>query len=785
MNKALSARGWRSPLGKLLGKLLISLCLSNAATLGAQPRPKTSPQNLKSLQATLIQESERPKLDGLLSDPAWGRAQWSGGFVERSPSPGAPPPVKTELGVLFDGESLFVGVKMETRPDERPVAWELRRDRTSMWSDDAISIKLDPRSDQRTSLVFVTNPAGAQLDFIALDNGAVFSVEHDSIWEVKTSIQADAWIAEYRIPISSLLISDQSVKLESIGLNASRDHNARQATDDWSLLAPEFGPFSALHYGRVEGLKGLKSARLLTLTPYGALKAGVSPLGAGLKADIGLGDEVAGQLGGEFKLSLSHSEWLEGTALTDFAQVDLDDPLINLNRFALYFPERRPFFINGLDIFSFGRRGRSQLFFSRRVGLTATGEEVPITGGLKLYGRRGSIRYGALTVLADGQLGQDEPARLFNVARSRFDWGKGGSIGLIMVNRTAPFEERGDTHYGLGVDGRARLLDTRLELTGFYGLTHNEPAAQPALSAGLPSEPERGSSAGLELSWRSRNFRPSLSLEWVEADFNPVMGFTYRKDFAQASTALSYSLYSPTSSIRSAVLAFEGDLKRSAELTDSLGDSSSLIGMICHVSNWCLMSSAQFERDEVTEPFERAGLQVEPRRYDSWIGLVSVASPQGRRLGVSLNYLTQQGYFGGSLQNLETQLSVAFSPHLRLSSALNYARFEVEGLEVVGDGLSPRRRRAQDQVLGANLQLFITPSPTVMIDTVTQINSSASSLTSQARLRWRYLPGSDLFLVFRRAEPPPALLEPLGVSGEAPVDWRLTLKVSWRFDQPL
>jgi hypothetical protein len=263
------------------------------------------------------------------------------------------------------------------------------------------------------------------------------------------------------------------------------------------------------------------------------------------------------------------------------------------------------------------------------------------------------------------------------------------------------------------------------------------------------------------------------------------MGFTYRKDYAQASTSLTYSLYSPSASIRSAAFGFQGDLKRSADLQDSLGDSSSLVGMVCHVSNWCLMSTGMFERDEVTDPFERAGLQIQPRRYDSWVGTLSFVSPQGRRFGGSAGYLSQQGYFGGWLHNLEADLSVAFSPHFRLATAVNYARFEVEGLEAPVEGVAPRLLRAQDQFIGANLQLFITPSPTVMIDTVTQLNSGGGALTSQARLRWRYLPGSDLFLVLRRAEPPPELLAPLGVSGADPVDWRLTFKLTWRFDQAL
>lgn len=754
---------------------------SGYTVLKANPSPAK-----KVLKATLISPSQRPKIDGLLNEDIWQSVVWGDGFVERSPTPGAAPPVQTQLGVLFDGEHLYIAVKMETRPHETPVAWELRRDRTSMWNDDAISIKLDPRLDQRTSLVFVTNPAGAQLDFIALDNGAVFSVEHDAIWNVQTSIQPHAWFAEYQIPISSLLISDQSVQSESIGLNASRDHNARQATDDWSLLAPEFGPFSALHYGRIEGLKGLKSARLLTVTPYGALKTGTSPLGTGLKTKAFTDSGIKGavQMGGEFKLSLSHSEWLEGTALTDFAQVDLDDPLINLNRFALYFPERRSFFINGLDIFSFGKRGRSQLFFSRKIGLTSTGDEVPITGGLKLYGRRGAVRYGVLSALTDETTTLNEPARLFHVVRGRYDWGRGSSIGVMAVHRSSPFEEKDHIHYGVGADARARLLDTRLELEGFYGLTINDHQT----SNSKATQMLQGSTAGLQLSWRDRNFRPTLSFEWVEADFDPVMGFTYRQDYAQASTLLSYALFSPSLSLRTVEIGLESDVKRTANLENDLGNQNSLFALFCLSGNWCFMGSGQFERDEVTTSFERSGLFIQAQRYDSWIGYLSAYSPQGRRVAGQFVYQYQHGYFGGWLHNVETQMNLAISPHFRISSAINYARFEIRGFEDEAQiGNIEQRTSIQDQSIGANLQLIVTPSPTLMIDTVTQINSNTASWMSQARLRWRYLPGSDLFFVLRRADPSPELLKPLGIDQQAQdmIDWRFTIKLSWRFDQPL
>jgi len=290
----------------------------------------------------------------------------------------------------------------------------------------------------------------------------------------------------------------------------------------------------------------------------------------------------------------------------------------------------------------------------------------------------------------------------------------------------------------------------------------------------------------VEVSWRDRNLRPSLSLEWVEDDFDPVMGFVYRSDYAQSKAGITYSLFSPTESLRTIALSLEGDLKRSSDLSIDLGDSATFTSMLCSNSNWCLMGSVNYERDQLLSPFELSGVLIDARRYDSWLGLLALSSPQGRRFGGSLQYFKQQGYFGGQLHNLQSSVNVALSPQVRLASALNYAQFTVEGRQTndAGEAIGPLLDK-QDQSVGANLQLLVTPSPTVLIDAVTQVSSATSQLMSQARLRWRYLPGSDLFLVLRRAEAPPSFMERLSLGGDAPLDWRLTFKLSWRFDHAL
>jgi len=761
------ARG-RVGLGVVWGALL---CLLAALPLRARPAPAAPAPAPPLLRAARLASGERLALDGRGDESAWGRAEEGGGFVERTPTPGAAPPVRTAVRALFDDEALYVLVRMETRPGEPPVAWELRRDRTEMWSDDAISLKIDPRLDARTSVVFVTNPAGAQLDFISLDNGQVFSVEHDAVWEVGTSVdegagegaggrRAGAWTAEYRIPFAALGLSAEAARAGAVGFNLSRDHNGRQATDDWALLAPEFGPFSALHYGRLEGLEGVAVGRPLTIMPYGLARAGA-------------GGARAAQAGGELRLALSDAEWLEATALTDFAQVDLDDPLINLDRFALFFPERRPFFIQGLDVFSFGRPGRAQLFFSRRVGLTEGGDELPVYGGLKAYGRRGGLRYGALSALTAAE--GDDPMRLWAVARGRQDLGAGGYVGVMLTAREGlEGERRGGAggepgSYGAGVDARARLLDARLDLSGFYGLTLN-PLAAGAVAA--------GGAAGVEASWRDRRVRPSLRLDWVSGDFDPKLGFTYRRDYAQPSAALAGYLYSPAPWLRLLTLTLSAQQTRSADLARDLGAGGDLALTACHLSNWCLSGGAGLLRDVVDSRFALGAAAVGAGVYDSGALSLGVTAPAGRRLGGEAWLTSRPGRFGGDLSDLSLTARAALSPHLRLALSGSAARYD----------LGPRAPTPEGDVggagasLGASGQVIITPTPAAQLDAVGQLNSDTGLARLQARLRWRYLPGSDLFLVVRRDLPTPLLGAPAAGGGEG---WSVTLKVGWRLDEAL
>jgi hypothetical protein len=792
----------------------------------------------RNLVATQLQAHEHIKIDGKIQEQAWQKSKLSKGFTERQPQPGRPSPAWAGVRAMYNQEALYIAVVMKRLPNETPSAFEMRRDQGKIWSDDTITLKIDAGLDQRTTLGFVVNSAGAHLDFISLDNGQVMRLEYDAIWEAKSHIAKEYWSVEYRIPFTALAMSPNALKRGEIGFNVTRDHNLRQATDDWQHLPPEFGPFSALHYGRLSGLKQVRGGHPLIFMPYGLM-------GSHRQNDRRL--NISSRVGGELRYGITSSEWLELSILTDFAQVDLDDPLINLDRFSLFLPERRPFFTYGLDVFSFGSSGVSQIFFSRRIGLNQQGQEVPIYAGAKAYGKRGSLRYGILSVMTGDSIDQsakdsdqDHQKKIWNVGRLRYDWGKGSYVGMIVVNRqnldlftdessseildtkdTSNVRESSDlSHLAMGVDTRMRLLQSKLELGAFYSMTINQEEvirsstesvnhsntmntsntssnntmsnspADVAMQGHHVLESIYAGSAAVDVIWRGHNWRPRLQYLWVDQDFDPQVGFVSRQGYHQSSARLDYLLFRPKPWLRSLKTYSDARKLWSDDTHQNLGYQAFVGIEGCQRSNWCYALEVKQQEDVVENEFSLAQIKIQPDVYDSQHYKLMMRSPRGKRLELKLNYTRQQGYFGGSLNQFTWDSSVAFHPTLRWFVLINAAQFEIDGVkdsDVLSDEVtmanimdtSPIQKHSATS-LGFSTQILFTPTPKLSLDTVSQINSDRSTLIWQARMRWRYLSGSDLFVVLRRKQR--FDIGEQDLLTDVAEEWRFTLKLNFRYD---
>ena len=662
-------------------------------------------------------------VDGRLDEAAWRAAPVGDAFVERVPVPRARPPVDSEVRVLFDDEAIYVGVRMALMEGETPRGLELTRDNPRMWSDDALTLKFDVRRDHRTTMGIVVNAAGAQLDYVALDNGRQFRLEYDAVWTSAVEIADGFWTAELRIPAPALGLPAMN-ETRAIGFNATRDHNARLATDDWTHLPPEFGSQSALHYGELRGLRGIGGGQPVALMPF--------VLGAYERVAGAEDGEV--RVGGDARLRIGDDVWTELTVLTDFAQVDLDDPVVNFDRFQLFLPEKRPFFLTGLDVFEFGEPQRVQLFYSRRIGLDRDGEPIDLFAGMKAYGRAGPVAFGALDAITDSAPGT--PSTHWATGRLRADLSRDVSLGVIGVARH-PFETAsgadavsGEPHYAAGADATVRGLDRRLELGAFGAFTSSVAEARRI----------EGAASRVTLRWHGESFRPTLQLLHVSDDFEPEAGFVRRSGIVQPDFSLSWEERTPTWGLEAWRVAASGDVLADDEFDARLGADAETTFELDWRNGWVLEIGTGWREDQVETAFDFVDrVPIEPDRYDWPRVTASVSSPEGRNPNGAVVYTHEFGRFGAEADSVETSGTLSLTRHVKLGGAVDWSSFDFPG-------------RAAFEVLTLSGRLTIAPTTHLSTDLIGQYNSASEASRSVVRLRWRYLPGSDLFLVYSYRE---------------------------------
>ncbi|MEM9074104.1 MAG: DUF5916 domain-containing protein [Myxococcota bacterium] len=721
--------------------MLLGLALAVAATSASAQRSLTAP----------LREGE-VVIDGEL-DAAWDAASWQGDFVERRPSTGAVPAVPTRFKVLYDEGALYVFVEAFLEEDEVPRAAEMTRDSFRLFDDDAITIKLDVRHDRRTTLGFGVNPVGQQIDYIAIDNGNVFRRELDSVWEAATKIRRDAWTAEFRIPVPALGLR-RARGPRTIGLNITRDHNRRRGTYDWAALPIEFGAFSALHYGELHGLEGMAGGRPLTLVPY---------VTAGWRENDESrpprGSPYSVLAGGEARLRLGEDSWGEITVLTDFAQVDLDDPAVNLDRFPLFFAERRPFFLSGLSVFQFGAQQQAQPFFTRRIGLDDNRQEIAMLGGAKVYGhaRLGgntALSFGVLDVITGGGLYGDAPLTNDAVLRLRLNVGRASYVGVLGTLRNS---DGGPNSSSAGADFSIRAVQERLQIDGFVAGTFTGVDGPDDASLGMASQ--------LGLQWRGRVWRPSVSVLWVDEDFDPSVGFVRRRGVIRTVGTLRVQHRTRRYGLETVDLFARGFQEVEDDTGDNIGRSGGGEIALSWVAGMSLYARADYVEDVVRDSFQLAGRDVQAGRYQGARLLLGLQRSSARNPSFELEYDGQSGYFGGFRQTLRASAAVVMTRHLRLAASTSASYIDIPDHDPF-------------EAVTASASLIVAPTITLQLDGAWQINTIAQNTVTLVRLRWRYVPGSDLFLVYREQRPyGDARDDP-----DQPLDRTVLLKLSYRYD---
>lgn len=425
-----------------------------------------------------------PVLNGRLDESVWLQARPATGFTQREPSEGAPATERTEVRILYTRQTLYIGARMFDSEPERLVVTQLRRD-GRLHQDDHFAFVLDTFLDRRNAFIFNVNPAGARSDGFITDEGRNVNTDFNVVWEVATSVDDEGWTAEIAIPLSQLRFV--SADGEQVwGINFRRTIRKNNEEVYWVPTPRNLGWFGLQRLsnaGTLEGLSGLDQGTNLQVKPY---VLGGAARDRDLSPDPGepaITTNSVTDTGLDIKYVPSPNLTLDLTVNTDFAQVEADQERVNLSRFSLFFPEKRDFFLEGAGIFGNGGRGRGmfggmggggggfgggpdlQLFYSRRIGLSSTGEEVPIVGGGKLTGRMGPWTVGALNVFTSKKTLSDstfESTTAWSVVTLRRNVFERSSVGMLVMNKDP---RSGDYNRSLRFDANLALNEVT-KITG-------------------------------------------------------------------------------------------------------------------------------------------------------------------------------------------------------------------------------------------------------------------------------------------------------------------------------
>ena len=343
-------------------------------------------------------------VDGVLDEEAWAAAPGFDGFVQRFPEEGAPPAQPTVVRVLFDDQRLYVGITCrDPRPDlvQRALG---RRDDPPYG--DSVTVFIDSVREGRTAFVFPVSAAGVLSDGLQSDDDEYLG-DWDAVWEGAAALDADGWTAELGIPLGALRFRDGG---EAVFGFAVRRTVGRTHEEDLTVRVPRNARGLVSRLAPLTGLSALAPRTDLELTPYAALRAGWAPQYDNALRPRPRLFQPSVDLGFDVKASLGRGLSLQGTVNPDFGQVEADQIVQNLTTFELTFPEKRPFFTQGMDLFRpvapQGRSSPQQMFYSRRVGLDA-----PILAAAKLSGSlRDGLQVGLVEALVSGEGAGNHPA---------------------------------------------------------------------------------------------------------------------------------------------------------------------------------------------------------------------------------------------------------------------------------------------------------------------------------------------------------------------------------------
>lgn len=708
-----------------LGLLGLLSLLGYPALLTAQDVPIFEPDSVRKTLVPL-RIGRDLRVDGRLDEAEWRQAVPAGNFVQIEPFQKEPSRFRTEVRMLYSARFVYFGVFCGDSLGRKALRVpSLQRD-FSYGGRDLFSISIDGFHDRRNAASFVTDPYGTQRDLLSFDD-AIYDIDWDGLWRVRTTRTDSGWVAEYAIPWQSFRYP-RTEGPQTWGIQFSRNRRASNELSAWSPVPRAFSAARMNYAGQLTIEPPPPSLTNIRVQPYVLVLD-----------DRYRGTELAGRdvgnvkVGGEIKWAFNANTVLDLTVNTDFAQADADQQVNNLTRFSVFFPERRPFFLENAGLFGVGLQPLSsfwggqmivQPFFSRRIGLDDFGNPIPIDAGARLVSRSARRNFGAILMRQRGL--DDSPVTNYFVGRFSENLGTQSRIGGLVTVRNDPEK----TNTTASVDGFFRFSQT---------LSLNAMAMASSSSDGT----DRGLSGHYQLSYRSNQWIIWMNQAVVTRDFNPEAGFVSRTDVVE--TTPGFYWLGRGKWLPKWIRAFEPGgyylVYHQASTGRRIEETIQLNPLWFNFQNGGAAGYFYFDNyQRLDTRFEPLGIGIAPGEYRYGRHFAILSGDPSRKFNYQVNY-EWGGFYDGRLSTLGGGVFYSPAPHLSLTTQYQLNRFRA-----VGDA----RQDAQVNLFIVQSRLALNPR--VQLIGFYQHNTFNQRNVWNVRFSWEYRPLSFVYLIFNERQ---------------------------------
>ncbi len=686
---------------KRIAKIIFAFLLSSQTVFAQHSEPSV-------LQAYQI--SSNIKFDGYLNDSIWQNAPRITNFTQRELNYGQPITERTEVAIAYDKNNLYIGIWCYQKDASEIVAKFMDTD-FDYETDDNFQIILSPFNDNRTGYLFAINPNGARAD-ILVSGGEDGNEDWNGVWDAKTIVNDSGWFAEVVIPFNTLQFKTGSIL--NWALNFERDIVSKNEQALWQGWSRDNTIYSVVKAGRLIGLHDIAYAKKFELKPYVLL---------GRHYDNANGTSFPIKAGGDLNVFLSPTLKLNLTTFTDFAQVESDRIPVNLSRFNVYYPEKRQFFLEGYDLYSYYLGDRNNAFYSREIGIE-NGQQIPIIAGARLFGKIGHSNIGFLNIQeASVDTIQSKNNTVF---RYKHDIGKQSYVGGIFTNVI----NNNHSNQVIGIDATyqsSEFLDDK----------------NISVSAKLTTSLQNFNSQQNALTYRLSMDYPNdlvdnfMAIGSMQKNFNPELGFIRRTNYNSYSWHLRISpRWFTNYGIQRLLLKPWGFTLYQTHTTGELESFSNETRPLGAV----FKSGERFEvnfiqnYDRIDENFDITdNISIPVGKYMMYNYELQFETYQSRKLWVFLLY-NWGGFYTGQIKTFEGLLGVNINKHFNINGSYVGNMLKLPEGDVFTNEVSTYLNFAFTTKL--NFTLFA------------QYNDLDEIMIYNIRLHWIPKIGSDFYFVY-------------------------------------